>query len=184
MEEDIEKLIESFVVPEMEYVKTKRGADDKTVDVPEVVLPKTRAEVYEEAKGRLGQKTSAVSRRGAAKSERTKTRGRSDGGAALKTKTPRKSRERADVPEVVLPGVAATVTPNACDEPRTRERVNALRRASDAPKWVGDSNELVPFAWRNPLVDVAKPSRLYKLTMREARERALLLPVPHSKPNA
>ena len=121
MEEDIEKLIESFVVPEMEYVKTKRGADDKTVDVPEVVLPKTRAEVYEEAKGRLGQKTSAVSRRGAAKSERTKTRGRADGGTPLKTKTPRKSRERADVPEVVLPDVAATVTPNAAHA-RARKR--------------------------------------------------------------
>ena len=47
MEEDIEKLIERFVVPEKEYVKTNRGSDDKTVDVPDVVLPKTRAEVYE-----------------------------------------------------------------------------------------------------------------------------------------
>ena len=47
MEEDIEKLIESFVVPEMEYVKTKRGADDKTINVTQDFLPKTRADVYE-----------------------------------------------------------------------------------------------------------------------------------------
>lgn len=181
MEEDIEKLINSFVVPEMEYVKTKRGADDKSADVPEVVLPKTRAEVYEEAKGRLGQKTSAVSKRGAAKPDRTKTRGKSDGGAAVKPKPSRRTRGRTDVPEVALPDVAATVTPSAPAETPARERISGLRRIVDAPKWVGDADELVPFAWRQPLVEVAKPSRLYKLTMREARERALLLPVPHSK---
>ena len=64
------------------------------------------------------------------RSERTKTRGRSDGGAPLKTKTPRKSRERADVPEVVLPDVAATVTPSACDEPRVLIGENRAQRDS------------------------------------------------------
>ena len=178
MEDDLEKIIDSLVVPEMEYVKTKRGAE-KTVDVPEVVLPKTRAEEYQEAKGRLGQKTAATPRttdKPRAPRERTITRERR---RAIKT------AERV-VPEVVLPEVAAAMAEAVADVPqtaeekkqRTIERISGLRRKIDAPKWVGDGNDIVPFAWRFPLVEVAKPSRLYKMTMREARERAMLLPAP------
>ncbi len=61
MAKDIDKIIDDFVVPEMEYVKTKHS-DAQTVKVPEVVLPKTKAEMYKEAKGRLRQKTAAVSK--------------------------------------------------------------------------------------------------------------------------
>ena len=50
MAKDIDKIIDDFVVPEMEYVKTKHS-DAQTVKVPEVVLPKTKAEMYKEAKG-------------------------------------------------------------------------------------------------------------------------------------
>ena len=55
MEKDIEKLLDNMVVPEMEYVKTKNAV--AVPEVPEVVLPKTKAEMYREAKGRLDQKT-------------------------------------------------------------------------------------------------------------------------------
>ena len=47
MEKDIEKLLDNMVVPEMEYVKTKNAV--AVPEVPEVVLPKTKAEMYREA---------------------------------------------------------------------------------------------------------------------------------------
>ena len=158
MTNDIEKLIEQFVVPEMEVApdsgrgkkrKTKSGQTQTvTIDeIPEVVLPKTKAQVYEEAKGRLTQKTSAVSRR---------------------------AKKTAPQPEV-----AATVT-------ITKERSSELHTVeptvpqADNPTWVGGEEELVPFAWRHPLIaDIKRPSKYYRQVVREARE--MLLPVPHSK---
>lgn len=181
MEDNIEKIIADSVVPEMEYVKTKRTGERGAVEVPEVVLPKTRVEVYREAKGRLGQKTSAVSKR----------TGKTEKKTAEKTVTVTKTRapERTTLepvrtrrkPESETVATVEPITLTQLEYPKsarkTKERV-ALIRIVDEPKWVGEPEDMIPFAWRIPLVDVNKPSRLYKMTMREARERALLLPVP------
>lgn len=154
MAKDIEKLIEEFVIPEMEYSpslekKTKGKAKTKTVaidEIPEVVLPKTKAQVYQEAKGRLEQKTSAVSRK-------KKTDARSEVAA---TKPVTSSRKPAE-PRTVALGVSLVAE----------------------PVWVGSEEELVPFSWRMPLLpDIRKPSKFYKQAVSEARE--LLLPVPHN----
>lgn len=155
MAKDIEQIIAEFVVPEMEYSpeydkkkkgKTKAAASVTIDEVPEVVLPKTKAEVYREAKGRLKQKTSSVSR--------------------MKKKGARSE-------------VAATVTLDNAEPPQ-KHTVHLVKRPVAEPVWVGGAEELIPFAWRMPLIaDVTRPSKYYKQIVREAKE--LLLPVPHNK---
>ena len=154
MAKDIEKLIEEFVIPEMEYSpsyekKSKKKDRLRTVtidDIPEVVLQKTKAEVYEEAKGRLKQKSSAVSRR-------TKKR-EEDEVAATKTETAFNYAANEHSAPVVLP-VAK-------------------------PEWVGGEEELIPFAWRMPLLpNINKPSKYYRQVVRSAAE--MLLPVPNDE---
>ncbi|MCH5155041.1 MAG: hypothetical protein J1F69_00395 [Clostridiales bacterium] len=153
MAKDIEKLIEEFVIPEMEYSpdyeKKTRGKNKiKTVtidEIPEVILQKTKAEVYNEAKGRLKQKSSAVSRR-TKKSENEEV-------AATKP-APKK---RADIAQQ-----------------------DAVISLAERPVWVGGADELVPFAWRMPLIpDINKPSKYYRQVVRSSKES--LLPVPHDK---
>lgn len=163
MAKDIEKIIESSVVPEMEYVKTKRAAAPK--EVPEIVLPKTKAEMYEEAKDRLEQKTSAVSK--AYKPDKRKH------GAGKK---PPKKQARTETVTIAPPRKTAEKTVE-----KTKERIKTLKRIVDEPKWVGSADELVPFAWRKPLVDVVRPTKYYRTAVREARERSMLLPVPRDK---
>ena len=160
MTNDIEKLIEQFVVPEMEVApdsgrgkkrKTKAGQTQTvTIDeIPEVVLPKTKAQVYEEAKGRLTQKTSAVSRR---------------------------AKKTSPQPEVAATELTITKERHT-DEPPT---VELTVPQADDPTWVGGEDELIPFAWRHPLMpDIKRPTKYYRQVVREARE--MLLPVPHSK---
>lgn len=175
MAKDIEKLIEEFVIPEMEYSpsyekKTKgkgKGKDAvKTVtidEIPEVVLPKTKAERYEEAKGRLNQKTSAVSRRA------KKTDGQ-DETAATVTLNP--------ISKTITRTATKTITRTGSTIEKTSTRVvpTTVQPASE-PVWVGGEEELVPFAWRMPLLpDIARPCKYYKQAVREAKE--LLLPVP------
>lgn len=160
MARDIERIIDDLVIPEMEYAKPKR----KTVsyEVPEIVLPKTKAEMYEEAKGRLKQKTTAAS----------------------KAYTPGKKRSAAPKPAepktVELETAAAAAVGSASNfrsSDRPVRRVTTLRRIVENPKWVGGADELVPFAWRNPLVEVSRPSKYYKATLK-AERAAYLLPVP------
>ncbi|MDE6029276.1 MAG: hypothetical protein K2F90_03015 [Clostridiales bacterium] len=186
MAKDIEKLIEEFVIPEMEYSpsyeKKAKGKKDKnaiktvTIDeIPEVVLPKTKAERYEEAKGRLKQKTSAVSRR---------------------TKTPDEQSETAAT--VTLNPISKTLTLNPISKTLTRTVTKTLTRTGSTlertalrkppitsvkpvaePVWVGSEDELVPFAWRLPLLpNIARPCKYYKQAVREAKE--WLLPVPRA----
>ena len=151
MAKDIEKLIEEFVIPEMEYSPSyekktrKKGLRTVTIDdIPEVVLQKTKAEVYEEAKGRLKQKTSAVSRR---------TKKREDTETAA-TKAQEVNHTTHEFPTTFAMPVAS-------------------------PEWVGSEEELVPFAWRNPLLpDINKPSKYYRQVVRGGGET--LLPVPQN----
>ena len=166
MAKDIEKLIEEFVIPEMEYSpsyekKTKGKAKTQTVtidEIPEVVLPKTKQQVYQEAKGRLEQKTSAVSRK-----KKTDTRSEV---AATNTLTNRKTTSPRTV----------TMTKAKPAEPRTVALGVSLVAE---PVWVGSAEELVPFSWRMPLLpDLPKPSKFYRQAVSEAKE--LLLPVPHN----
>lgn len=155
MAKDIEKIIEDSYVPEMEYVKTKHF--DAPSEVPEVVLPKTKAEMYEEAKDRLEQKTSAVSK--------------------AYTRDTSKSVEKKQIKEKTSEPKRRTTKTLS----KTSELPNGLHRIVDDPKWVGHDDELIPFAWRKPLVDIARPSKFYKQTMRDEKARALLLPVPREK---
>ncbi|MDE7107090.1 MAG: hypothetical protein K2O39_02080, partial [Clostridiales bacterium] len=174
----IEKLIEEFVIPEMEYSpsyekkskgksKGKDGIKTVTIDeIPEVVLPKTKAERYEEAKGRLNQKTSAVSRR-------TKKIDGRDETAATVTLNP--------VTKTITRTVTKTITRTESQIAKTSKRKTVVTSARpvDEPMWVGGEDELVPFAWRMPLLsDIARPCKYYKQAVREAKE--LLLPVPRT----
>lgn len=156
MSKDIEKIIEDSVVPEMKYstkydkliAKTKSGASVTIDELPEIVLPKTKAEVYKEAKGRLKQKSSAVSKR---------------------TKRNKTSADR----EVA----AADLTAHAAEK---HSALKPVIMPVAEPVWVGGAEDLIPFAWRNPLdADIDRPNKYYRQAVREARE--LLLPVPHDK---
>lgn len=157
MSKDIEQIIDDFVVPEMEYEpkydkKRSKKREPVTVSidaVPEVVLPKTKAEVYEEAKGRLKQKSAAVS-------GRTRTGARTSTAAAPERET------------------AATASP------RRRRTVTKEPQSGTLvaePIWVGTAEELIPFAWRNPLLaDIKKPNKLYRSAIKNAREQRLPAP--------
>ncbi|MDE5562019.1 MAG: hypothetical protein K2J01_00450 [Clostridiales bacterium] len=176
MAKDIEKLIEEFVIPEMEYSpsyekKTKgKGKKDtiKTVtidEIPEVVLPKTKAERYEEAKGRLNQKTSAVSRR------TKKTDGQEETAATITLNPISKTITRTVTKTITR--VGSTV------EKAAKRTVVTSAKPVDEPVWVGGEDELVPFAWRMPLLpDIARPCKYYKQAVREAKE--FMLPVPRT----
>lgn len=197
MAKDIEKIIEDSVVPEMEYVKTKQKSAER--EVPEVVLPKTKAEMYREAKGRLGQKTSAVSKA-------------YDTGKRNGKQSKKQTGKSTDIKTVELETVAAADLPTAKTRDRTAtsarttdygrsvtysrtntyerfetsertttyERAMLSRRICNEPKWVGSADELVPFAWRKPLIqNVAKPSRFYRAAVRDGK--AVMLPAPRDK---
>ncbi len=170
MAKDIEKLIENVEVPEMEYTKPKRKSI--SYEVPEVVLPKTKAEMYEEAKGRLTQKTTAASKA-------------YDGARKPKTR-----KKPASVKTVDLEFAAAAVAGAESNAQKTAEhknaeeikkRIAAMRKIVEEPKWVGNADDLVPFAWRFPLSDVGKPSKFYRNAVRAERNRAMMLPVPGEK---
>lgn len=172
MAKTIEQIIDEQIVPEMECAPQPVGKKkrSKTVStetstpqtVPEVVLPKTKAEMVSEAKGRLNQKTSAVS-----------------AGRKAEADLPRaKKPARVKTVELELASSAASVRSDESEMIRVRRK--SLERANAEPIWVGTADEIVPFAWRNPLIaDIKKPSKFYKQAVREARE--LMLPVPSDK---
>ncbi len=149
MAKDIEQIIDDFVVPEMEYEpkydkKRSKKKDTVTVtidEIPEVVLPKTKAEVYLEAKVRLNEKSSAVSR----------------------TSSRRRTKDETAATSDTLP--------------RTKTKTRTKTKLVSEPIWVGSAEELVPFAWRNPLLaDVKKPSKYYRAVVKSAHSD--MLPAP------
>lgn len=176
MAKDLEKLIDTIDLPEMEYVAPPKH---KTIsyEVPEIVLPKTKAQEFAEAKGRLSQKTIPVSR--------TITRDN----RARPHRTTDAPKTPADVKTVELDAAAAAAVGSASIARRTREKrnVDALKvliehmKPLAQPKWVGSADELVPFAWNHPLVDVPKPTKYYKNSVRTVRDAALMLPVPRER---
>ena len=87
MEKDIEKLLDNMVVPEMEYVKTKNAV--AVPEVPEVVLPKTKAEMYREAKAGSTKNRARVRRVRPKKKQRRK---KAKGGAQAGYRSERKRR--------------------------------------------------------------------------------------------
>ncbi len=161
MSKTIDQILDDTVVPEMEYEpkyegKTKSKSNARvavTIDeVPEVVLPKTKAEMYEEAKDRLNEKTSAASVR--------------------RERRAAKKPAKAKTVELEIAAVASAAEQTETE--RIRLRRNVLRAPADEPKWVGGADELVPFAWRNPLVlDIARPNKLYLRSVRAAKETML-----------
>lgn len=170
MAKDIEKIIDSTVMPEMEYVKTKRRTI--TIDeVPEVVLPKTKAEMYEEAKERLDQKTSAVSR--AYENRKRKTQKRTSTAAPA----PEKKVKTVDLESAAAKAVGSASNAARENSVKIKSRAAAVKMTVDEPKWVGSSEEIIPFSWREPLKgDIAKPTKFYKAAVHASRDRALLLP--------
>lgn len=163
MAKTIDQILDDLVVPEMEYEpkydsgKTKsktRARAAVTIDeIPEVVLPKTKAEVYREAKGRLKEKTSAASKRDGAR---------------------RTAKPAAKVKTVELEIAAVSETAERVESENIKMMLEHLKRPLDEPIWVGGAEELVPFAWRNPLVaDIKKPNKYYRQAVREARSAML-----------
>lgn len=167
MAKNIEQLIDDTIVPEMEYAPAKGGAksarrDSVTVDeIDEVVLPKTKAEVYREAKGRLTQKTKAVSKRGGTEQKLKNTR------AKIKT--------------AELEIAAVTETAEQAESEQIKYRKQTLKNPDVEPVWVGSPEETIPFAWRFPLVsDIKRPTKFYRQTVK-CDNRGWLLPAPREK---
>ncbi|MBD5131985.1 MAG: hypothetical protein HDT28_05270 [Clostridiales bacterium] len=158
MTKDIDKLLDDIYVPDMEYdskydvTRTKVKSKKKTTqaqtttlaEVPEVELPKTKAEVYAEAKGRLTQETSAASKSSSDK---------------------RRKRTKVKTVELEIAAITRDIDGTENDQPRSLVA---------SPVWVGTQKELIPFAWRMPLnPDIDRPSKVYKQAVREARELML-----------
>lgn len=163
MAKSLEKLIEETVIPEMEYAQRAARINTVTVDdIPEVVLPKTKAEVYREAKGRLTQKTKAVSKRGG-------------------TEKPQK-KPRAKVKTVELEIAAVTETAEKAESEQIKFRKHSLKNPDVEPVWVGSPDEIVPFAWRFPLMsDIKRPTKIYRQTVKCDAPRSWFLPAPRDK---
>lgn len=163
MAKNLEKLIEETVVPEMEYAQKSARISPVTVDdIPEVVLPKTKAEVYREAKGRLNQKTKAVSKRTA-------------------TEKPQK-KPRVKVKTVELEIAAVTETAEQVESEQIKYRKHTLKNPDVEPVWVGGADEIVPFAWRHPLMpDIKRPTKLYRQTVKCDAPRSWFLPALRDK---
>ena len=116
MAKTIDQILDDLVVPEMEYEpkydvgKTKSKTQQRvavTIDeIPEVVLPKTKAEMYREAKGRLKEKTSAASKRDAPHSQdigKGKNRRAGNRRGVRNGGTRRERKHKADVGAVKTP---------------------------------------------------------------------------------
>lgn len=178
MAKDIERIIESSVVPEMEYTKTRRKLEVN--EVPEVVLPKTKAEMYDEAKSRLTQKTIAASSAYAGQKKRVKT-------STPKVKTfvlDESAQPVVDAdtrkPDGKTNRAAAANRYRTVEETRLLKRVNGISNTVEDPKWVGTAEDLIPFSWRAPLLlDLKRPSKYYRATVKERRE--MYLPVLRDK---
>ena len=174
MAKDIERIIEDTVMPEMEYVKP-RHRTTTIDDVPEVVLPKTKMEVYEEAKGRLEQKTHAASK--AYNKSKKKT-----GQKSASTNRNIAAKAQKTVKTVELDSAASRVFGEASIVEREnikKHKASPVKKICSDPKWVGSADELIPFAWRKPLKpDIARQSKVYKAAVHAEQDRALLLPTP------
>ena len=168
MAKDIERIIDELVVPEMEYVSSRTlKSISIEEEVPEIVLPKTKAEVYKEAKGRLNQKTAAVSK------------------AYEKAKAKKKGKKREPkVKTVELEAAAAAVAGTRSIEEhehtaRIKSRLTVVKKIVDDPKWVGGEAELVPFAWRMPLLsEIDRPTKVYRAVVKATKERTTFLTPP------
>ncbi len=173
MDKDIEKIIDESVIPEMEYVRTSKHKTGY-VEVPEIVLPKTRAEEYLEAKDRLEQETSAVSK--AYKPGRKKS-SKSNNRTIAKTKSEKVKTVELDSAAAAAVGAASNAEREDLD--KLRERLDSLKKTVEEPKWVGSADEIIPFGWKNPLIpDIARPSKFYKAAIKAEKIRADLLPTP------
>lgn len=174
MEKDIEKIIEESIVPEMEYVKPKRKSI--SYEVPEVVLPKTKAEEYREAKGRLEQQTSAVSKAYRAGKKETPARS-----VSKPAKPKGKTVKTVDLDSAATAVAGAASNAEREDLEKLKTRLNDLRHIVEEPKWVGSADELIPFGWRFPLMpDIAKPTKFYKATVKPDRRDLLPTPGEHA----
>lgn len=170
MAKTIEQILDDLEVPEMEYdakyekaktkSKVKQGVSVTLDQIPEVVLPKTKTEVYNEAKVRLTQKTSA-----------TKRTGEHSG------RTVQKSGKVKTV-ELEIAAVSQDSAQSGGNGIKLRRRM--LIQPVQSPRWVGDADELIPFAWRHPLIDgISGQTKLYRKVVREAKE--LMLPAIRDK---
>lgn len=177
MAKDIEKIIEESIVPEMEYVKPKRKSI--SYEVPEIVLPKTKAEEYREAKGRLEQQTSAVSKAYRAGKKETPARPTRP---VVKTAKPKeKTVKTVDLDSAATAVAGAASNAEREDLEKLKTRLNDLKQIVEEPKWVGSADELIPFGWRFPLMpDIAKPTKFYKATVKLDRRDFLPTPGDHA----
>ncbi|MCH5162514.1 MAG: hypothetical protein J1G38_03375 [Clostridiales bacterium] len=172
MANDIEKIIETIDIPEMEYDATQPKHKSISYEVPEVVLPKTKAQEYEEAKDRLTSKTVPVSKTYERRTHDGRTHETGEHGRKTRT-----DARPARVKTVELDSAASAAIGAASNATRSLERksVAALKKEIehnklvDSPKWVGSEIELIPFAWRHPLVEVKKPSKYYKAVVRSEK---------------
>ncbi len=172
MDKDIEKIIENSYVPDMEFVKPRRTTEP--IEVPEIVLPKTKSEMYEEAKDRLEQKTRAVSKA-------------FEPGKRKKSGQNRQPKKKTEVKTVELDSAAAAVVGAKSNEERDnltklKTRLNNLKKIVEEPKWVGSADELVPFAWRHPLIaEIEHPTKFYRAAVRSDKNRSEFLPAPRER---
>lgn len=61
------------------------------------------------------------------------------------------------------------------------KRIRSLKNKLDAPKFVGDSEDVVPFAWRHALVEL--PPKTQSKVYRKMREGELSRNLPvHAEP--
>ena len=166
MAKDIEKIIEESVIPEMEYVRTTKRKTGY-VEVPEVVLPKTKTEEYLEAKDRLGRETSPVSK--------TYTPGKKKSAKEI-NRTISKAKSE-NVKTVDLESGAAAVVGAASNAERDslgkmRKKLSSTKKIVEDPEWVGSADDLIPFGWRNPLMtDISHQSKFYKAAIKAEKGR-------------
>lgn len=174
MEKDIEKIIEESVIPEMEYVRTSRHKTGY-VEVPEIVLPKTKAEEYLEAKDRLEQRTLPVS--SAYKQGKKKPSKANINRSIAKNKSEKVKTIELDSAAAAAVGAASNAEREHLD--KMREHLNTIKKTVEEPKWVGSADEIIPFGWKNPLIpDIARPSKFYKAAIKAEKIRADMLPTP------
>lgn len=96
-----------------------------------------------------------------------------------------KPEAAADEASAKKPNNAATDKQAAADE-RNKiaiERIRTLKQIVDGPKYVGAPDELVPFAWRNPMTldKSRKVSKVLRVINEREMLRAALVPVDLNK---
>lgn len=172
MAKDINQKLKEIEIPVMQVATKKNKRATVQAEVPEIAIPKTKAQEYNEAKGRLSQQTRPESSGFKPRERTVKAKARPENVASV----PRENAKTATATNPINasnPTAAANAYgEQAATETERRERIERMRKAVDVKHNVIDITSTVPFAWEHPLVDLPTATKTFKRMKKDEKARS------------